>query len=389
MPLLYLSDAEIPSRSSNSMQVMRMCSALGAIGVATTLVRPRTSAERPEGLRESIWKFYGVEPTFDILTLSAVAAPDSGPGRVISRAARGASFAALLGRRSRAGAHPFVCYGRSRLGVLTAIWARRAWGARSACRAVALELHDVPRAVELLRRVDIAITISEALRARIIQVVPDLDGRTWVEHDGVDLARIGAVPNQALARSEVNLPPDIPLVVYAGRAMRGKGVDVLLAAAGHLRDLPARVVVVGKVYEPEYLRLGQGLGNVTFTGFVPPAQVPLYLSAADVLVMPTTPDLPFAAYTSPLKLFEYMAAGRPVAASDLAVLREVLHHRENALLYEPTDGFALAAAVRELLRDQELAGRLSAQALRDVRAYSWEERARRIAERLAVAAGSS
>ena len=85
-------------------------------------------------------------------------------------------------------------------------------------------------------------------------------------------------------------------------------------------------------------------------------------------------------FTSPLKLFEYMAAARPIVASDLPALREVLRDGENALLVPPEDPVALAVAIRRLQEDPALAERLAGQAARDVRAYTWEERGRRIVE---------
>ena len=99
------------------------------------------------------------------------------------------------------------------------------------------------------------------------------------------------------------------------------------------------------------------------------------LAQASVALLPL-PDEPVARlFTSPLKLFDYMAAGVPIVASDLPALREVLRHEENALLARPDDPDAFAAAVRRMLADPVLAGRLGRQARADVRRYSWEARA--------------
>ena len=81
-------------------------------------------------------------------------------------------------------------------------------------------------------------------------------------------------------------------------------------------------------------------------------------------------------WMSPLKMFEYMAAARPIVASDLPALREVLRDRENAVLVEPDNAAALADGLRCLLGDASLAHRLATQARRDVEAYTWENRAR-------------
>ena len=115
--------------------------------------------------------------------------------------------------------------------------------------------------------------------------------------------------------------------------------------------------------------------RVELRGHVPYDQVPGVLAGASVALLPL-PDEPVARlFTSPLKLFDYMAAGVPIVASDLPALREVLRHEENALLARPGDPDAFADAVRRLLADPALAARLGAQARADVHRYSWDARA--------------
>jgi len=83
-------------------------------------------------------------------------------------------------------------------------------------------------------------------------------------------------------------------------------------------------------------------------------------------------------FTSPLKLFEYMAAGRAIVASDLPAIREVLQHEKNALLVPPGDSEMLARSIQRLAEDRNLAMRLARQALVDVTDYTWERRASRL-----------
>jgi glycosyltransferase involved in cell wall biosynthesis len=350
--ILYLSDAQIPSRSSNSMQVMRMCEAFARLGHEVELVHARAPAERPEGYQGDLAAFYGVDVRF---RLRPVGLPFAAP-----RALRAVPLAALLARRRAA-----VVYARSLLGAgLAAVLRRR----------VVAELHDEPISWPVVARLDGAVAISGALRDRVLAEGALPPERVIVEHDGVDLERVNPRNlERDAARAALGIEaPDGPLVVYTGRAIAGKGVDVLVEAAERIRG---RVLVVGRVYD-DALRASNA---VRFGGFVPPARIPEYLAAADVLVMPTTPSLAYAAYSSPLKLFEYMASGRPVVAADLPALREVVEHERNALLYPPYDADALAACVERLWRDRALAERLAAQARRDVQPYAWERRAERIA----------
>ena len=177
---------------------------------------------------------------------------------------------------------------------------------------------------------------------------------------------------------------DIPgPVVYAGHLYAWKGVDVLLDALGQLGGVRG-VIVGGYEKEPDLAGLREraarlGISErVTFTGLVPPPAVAAYLRAARVLVLPNPASAISTRFTSPLKLFEYMAAGRPIVASDLPSIREVLRHEENALLVEPGNPTALAAGVRRLLEDPALADRLAQAAMTDVQDYSWDRRAERL-----------
>jgi glycosyltransferase involved in cell wall biosynthesis len=180
--------------------------------------------------------------------------------------------------------------------------------------------------------------------------------------------------------------PVEPLVAYAGHLYAWKGVDILLEA---LAQLPGTrgLIVGGHEAEPDLARLrahAAELGvadRVTFTGLVEPSQVAGHLARATILVLPNPRSAISTNFTSPLKLFEYMAAGRAIVASDLPSVREVLSHGENALLVAPGDPTALAHAVQRLSSDRPLAERLAAAAFSQVSKFTWARRAERL-ERL-------
>jgi len=112
---------------------------------------------------------------------------------------------------------------------------------------------------------------------------------------------------------------------------------------------------------------------------VPPGDVPLYLRAFDVCAMPHPAATQFARYTSPLKLFEYMAAAGAIVASDLPGWSDVLQNGETALLVPPDNVEAWSAAICALRRDSELRRKLGDNAREQVMAnYTWAVRAKRI-----------
>jgi glycosyltransferase involved in cell wall biosynthesis len=198
-------------------------------------------------------------------------------------------------------------------------------------------------------------------------------GRIQVAPDGVDLH--GALP----IADRASAGP----VTYLGNFHPWKGVEILVQAAACASDL--HVTLVGGEPEPRarieaLAKSLEAADRVRFVGPVPPPKRWEYLAKASVCVLPLTRSAFGTSFTSPLKLFEYMAAARPIVASDLPALREVLRDGENALLVPPEDPAALAAAIRRLQEDPLLAERLAAQAARDVRAFTWEARGRRIVD---------
>jgi glycosyltransferase involved in cell wall biosynthesis len=131
----------------------------------------------------------------------------------------------------------------------------------------------------------------------------------------------------------------------------------------------------------------RGLNNVTLTGFVPNADLPQYQAACDVLLMPYQRHVAassggdIARYLSPMKLFEYMACGRPIVSSDLPVLRETLNS-DNAILLSPEDQDAWVLALQALQGDSLRREALGHRVRQDVEQYTWEARAQKILENL-------
>ncbi|MEO8071601.1 MAG: glycosyltransferase family 4 protein, partial [Acidobacteriota bacterium] len=181
-----------------------------------------------------------------------------------------------------------------------------------------------------------------------------------------------------------------PIVGYAGHLYPWKGVDILVHALALLPQVHG-LIVGGHPGEADRARveaLARTLGvgdRLRITGLVPPAEVTGHLSQASILVLPNVASAISERYTSPLKLFEYLWMNRPIIASDLASIREVLTDRVTALLVPPGDSGRLAAAITELVADDTLAARLAGAARALAPAFTWAERARHLDAALAAA----
>jgi len=201
--------------------------------------------------------------------------------------------------------------------------------------------------------------------------------------NGVDTALFAASYDPQKPRQELALG-ESPVVTFVGGFQPWHGIELLVEAfARVLQQLPqAKLLLVGDGPAREGIeRKTAALGiepAVVITGFVPQQRVPEYLAAADVAVIPY-PRLPQELWFSPLKLYEYMAAGKAVAASRSGQIAEVIRHEENGLLFEPGSVDEMAAAVTRLLQSPDLRRLLGESARRQaVEQHSWDQYIRRL-----------
>ncbi len=245
------------------------------------------------------------------------------------------------------------------------------------------EAHDMPARglrlfVKTLRRCAGVVAITRGLKEALIEV--GIDRRSiLVAPDGIDLARFGATgvyTDTASARMKLGLLETASVALYAGHLYAWKGADTLAEAAKILGNAVQCVFVGGKERDiAEFKARHRDAENVILTGPKPHADIPACLAAADVLILPNSAKEDISRlYTSPMKMFEYMASGKPIVASDLPSIREVLGPH-NAVLCAPDDPKSLAAAIRSVLADPAAAQKRAAQAAADVKAYTWEKRA--------------
>jgi glycosyltransferase involved in cell wall biosynthesis len=370
MYITAISTAQVPSTTANSIQVMKVCQALAQNGHKVRLFVP--------GQTRSGWndlaRLYGLNERFAIEWLPAQ-----------PRWQRN-DFAWQAARRSLSEhkAHPAAHW------VYT--WSfQAAVFALLSGQAVLLEVHDLPtgrlgplwlRAFLRLpgrkRLVIITRTLQVALEKQFGRLLSYKD--MIIAPNGVELERYANLPAPAEARAQLGLA-DGPTVVCTGHLYAGRGGDLFLGLA---RRFPQQrfLWVGGRVEEvSEYRRKVQemGLQNTVFCGHVPQGDLPLYQAAANVLLMPYGRAIAgsgggnSAEICSPMKLFDYLAAGRAILSSDLPVIREVLDS-DCARFALPDDLDAWTSALAELLDDGALRVRLAARARERSFQYSWQER---------------
>lgn len=362
MKIVYVAHVRLPTEKAHGIQIMKMCEAFARLGHDVELVVPT----RRTPIEEDAFSYYGVERNF---TVTYVSVPDTGASSRAGFLFAGCMFGWKV-RRRIAQSTPDIIYGRDELPLLLA--------AGRSTAAVLWETHTGAWNVfarVIIRRCRVLVAISNGLKE--FYIGHGVDGaKIVVAHDGIDLADYERVGAQSEARSRLGLPQEGRVVLYAGALDGWKGVDTLLQASVLLPEDLAVAIVGGTPAQVE--SLSREYPKVRFLGYRPYRELPTNLSAANVLVLPNTGTQEVSArFTSPLKLFAYMASGKPIVASDLPSIREVLTD-ESAVLVAPDDAAALAAGVMRVCTDAVLAGTFAREARNRVEDYSWSGRAERV-----------
>lgn len=389
--IYYLSNERLPGKLACTIQQTAMCEAFARAGAEVTLLYPRYF-DGPPATAAEIQRFYNVEPIFEIRRLPSLLSLSKPPvdGRRCLKIPMIGGLSIFLSTqwyarklRSSGKLRDAVIFCRTVVGAQAFLSLRR----RSNIPfKIIFEVHSwneqTPRRFffNVLREADGLVVISHALEKKMTANLGIRPNKILVAPSAVRAKSLVFSLTRAAARDKLALS-DAPIVLYAGQLLPGKGAELLLDVS-HRLTCGAQVVIVGG--HGAYLEAlrrrcaDENLTRVTLAGFVPPAEVPHYLTAADVLVLPTLASYVAGEFTSPLKLFEYMAARRPIVASDLPVLREILRDGGNALLFRTGDAEDLAVKINRLLDDPPLGAKLASQAFADVQEFTWQKRAEKI-----------
>lgn len=365
MKIAYINTTQIPSLTANSHQVMKVCQALAQVNGPVRLFVPGTHSTPWDELVGQ----YGIDTAFDIHWLSVrswmhhydfawkgiSAAKSWGANVIYTRGLQVAVVALLRGM-------PVILEQHLRITGFWAPWLFRFflhWPGKKRLLVITQSLKDI-----------LEKEYRQVLKGNAIQVAPS----------GVDLEKYVDLPDIASARMQLGFPEKLT-AAYSGNFYAGRGMDLLTKLAQAFPEVNF-LWMGGKPEEIQAWKsqLTQaGIANIILTGYIDNKRLPFYQAAADILLMPyerfirvsgggNTADI-----CSPIKMFEYLASGRPIISSDLPVLREVLNSR-NALLCPPEDLNAWRLAFQRLITDPQLRQRLGEQARQDAKLYSWRAR---------------
>ncbi len=378
MRIAYCTNVRLPSERAHGHQVAHVCDALAQLGHEVHVFCPYRLA----AIAENFATYYGVDKTIRLHTVGtfdpiAACWLPGVLGLWVLNALLGHQLSAELAQFQ-----PDLCYTRSP----ALVPALLTYG-----KPVIVELHQLPRFgraqfVRQCNRCAVVACLTSVMKQKLVSWGVESD-RIQVAPDAVDLRRFADLPDIQSARATLGIKTSRLVVGYVGRLKtlgQEKGVGILLQS---LKQLQASqqffgLIVGGPAADlAEYKTQAQALAltesDVLFTGEVPADRVPLALQACDILAMPF-PDFPhYRENMSPLKMFEYMAAGKPIITSDLPTIRDVLSEK-NAIFCLPGEVASLAHALRTVVQNPQMAQECATNAFELAQEHSWLQRMRRI-----------
>ncbi len=372
MNIKYITNVRIPTPRAQGYAIMKMCHEFAKAGAETELFVPNRKSVETE---KDSFGFYGIEKNFEIKKIPSL--------DLLSKTLRFGRIFYWIDILSFLVISRFTVRLRKGNIIYTRDFMTTLFFPKK--NFIALEIHDVPKSKFLfkwaLKKAQVFFVLNRYIKEELISLgAPET--RIFISPSGVDLQEFGIGIEKDEARRKVGLSLNRKVVLYTGHLYKWKGADTLAEAAKMLPE--ALFVFVGGVV-PE---LGQFIdrykecSNIIVRPSVERSIIPVYLKSADVLVLPNSAREKISEkYTSPIKLFEYMASKRPIVASSLPSVREVLNE-SNCLFAEADNPTSFAESIKRLLSDQDLSEKISREAFKNVARYTWQKKAEDILMRI-------
>lgn len=372
MKLIYIANARIPTEKAHGIQIMKMCEAFVNSGLEAELIIPK----RRNPIKEDIFSYYGIETKFAVKRIFSLDLLG------IKHIGRLALYVQAMTFAFNVFIYSLFNYKKFRGNVLYFRDEFSPWLLAPLNKRIFIEIHAFGKRFKYYKKLFLKasglILITKNSESEFLKLGVAQE-KILVAPDGVDLEKFDLNLSKEQARAQLNLSLDKKLIIYSGHLYNWKGVDDLAESSKYLPD-DYLVIFVGGIRNDaqKFSAIHKNNKKIIITGQKPYHQIPIYLKAADVLALPnkTGSDLSVK-YTSPLKLFEYMAAKRPIVSTNLPSLMEVLNS-DNSILVEPDNPSALAQGIIKAIQDKELANNITHQAFADVQKYSWQKRAANI-----------
>ncbi len=384
MKIIYISNSRIPTEKAHGFQIVKMCDSFAQSRAEVELILPDRSNREFKGV--DIFRHYGLKNNFQIVKLKSLdptwlfKAPAGFYIKIQSLFFMN-SLRRWLRRQNLSTED--ILYTRDELLMPLLL---------KFSKNVIWESHALPRRLDFYKKY---IQSCRAIMPLTLRIKEDLvklgiaEAKILVSPDAVDLEVFDINMDKQTARQELHLEDDKIILGYTGSLKTkglDKGVSLILRAAVKLKSgfNNLQVVLVGgslediEFYSKQCRELGVEM-MVTFIPKVDQRTLAIYQKAFDILLMPFPNIKHYAHYMSPLKMFEYLAAKRPIIASDLPSIREVLSE-SSCFFVKAGDSEDLANVIKQAMTATKLSTAKAAEAYVLAGKYSWQQRAKNITD---------
>ena len=369
MKILYVASSAIPAHSASSVHVMKMGQALSKNGHAVAILAPEYN--RPDtGFAKTInaFNYYGVNQSFTLC---------HGQESIKGRAGIFIFMIEVLLKSTKL--RPDLIYSRCLFS---------AWVASFIGIPIIFERHDSfikgTKAekifMSLLKKKSLnkIVVISHALKENLCLEYHIADTKIIVAADGSD-----PIPNN---NPKPKIEKSTTSVGYVGHLYPGRGIEIILDLAEEFPAIKFHIIGGLKNDIEHWQDKSQKITNISWYGHLTHAQAAQHLLLFDIVLAPYQRKVTVSGgagdtsrWMSPLKIFEYMAAAKPIICSNIAVLKEVLEDKKNCLLCEPDNLSSWSSALKTLIENPAFANKIANQAYIDfIKEYTWDARVKKI-----------
>lgn len=374
MKIYYIANARMPTEKAHGIQLAKMCEAFVANGADLELVLPKRK-NTPTSLEE----FYGLKEKISIKKLPVFDTYGYGRLGFVAGSLSFMAMSLLYFLKKRLFGEEMILYTID-MDNFSYLWLPFLF------TPFFIELHNVKvrnfRNNFCLKRAKGIIAVNNIIREKLIKYFGLPPEKIIVHPNGIDPEKFASMPDKEEARKKLNLPLSQKIALYVGRFYDWKGLEVLSGLS--LKKSIAFYIVGGTKEELETAAGKKLSSEVVCAGPCEYKDVPMWLAAADLLVAVGTRKNPYSYYhTSPMKIFEYMAARRPILAAQTPAIRQIVSDEE-ASFYAPDDPEDLSSMIETVIDDSKTTAVKVQKAHEKMQQFSWDNRARDIIKFIGV-----
>ena len=364
MKLCYLTHTRLPTEKAYGIQMANTVKAFSQVGYKTTLL----TAKHKNSIVEDFFTYYNIEPA--LFSVRYFAIPN-----FFERSRFGfwlhLMLFSIVAMFSIIGRKYTTIYSREPFPLLFLAFLPY---------TTIYEMHDFPQSYHrvqsfLCRSVSKLVVTNEWAKTQCVERYNINPNKILVTPNGFDETKFNNSVSKDEARKSLGLPLQAKIVMYSGHLYAWKGVDVIAQVANELTDIMFMFVGGTEKEQKELKSRYNFKPNVTLIPHQAPHHVPLYLQAADILVLPNIPVNQHSEFsTSPIKLFEYMAVARPVIASQLPSITSLVSD-EYVFFAEPGNVSDWKRVIKNVLIQENEVQKKVLNSLKKAQKFTWKSKA--------------